>query len=398
MPITDRMRELHQVASLLDALQLRARVARSWPGRHSAHSHTASAGMFELLSGLVAAEEATASALGRSARHRGPDAVCARSILANPEGQPGAWSGSGADARTPRKSCVRRWPGPDRRSYRDGDLASAVAALRRDDGSPLPAGGEARTGRTSPSDPTGLGGDRVPLLPGSAAERGQACRRRRGEATLANPPPTCSLPPFMTPDRDSIRTRSSRSAGGTSYWPAAGASPAGWRTVDIETGIAHGTTLTLRLPARPRVRPPDRCSTATPHRPIPRSATDRPTRKRGNSGRRHAGRRAEQIDPRVQIEPRSASSGVQDARSSSSTTCGGPARSPNRADAVWVTVPPTAGVAGAVPLQGLDQPTPADLGQQRIAGHVRIELGARVTSPGAACRSTPRGCPGRRAG
>jgi len=59
MPITDRMRELHQVASLLDALQLRARVAEELAGQAQRASHTASAGMFELLSGLVAAEEAT---------------------------------------------------------------------------------------------------------------------------------------------------------------------------------------------------------------------------------------------------------------------------------------------------------------------------------------------------
>src|SRR4051794_34416205 len=49
--------ELAELARTLDALQLRVRMSDEVAERHRRSAETASAGMFELLSGLVAAEE-----------------------------------------------------------------------------------------------------------------------------------------------------------------------------------------------------------------------------------------------------------------------------------------------------------------------------------------------------
>jgi len=254
MPLTDRMRELHQVASLLDALQLRARVAEELAEQAQRASHTASAGMFELLSGLVAAEEATRGQLSADLHDTVAQTLSsARSILANPEGQPGAWERVRElieDAEEELRAAMARARPPE---LRDGDLASAVAALRRE----MAARYLLEVKLDWPDEP-----HPVPLVSAVTVYRFfqeallnvvKHADVDEAEATLAIHHDVLvatvhDAGPGFDPDKvESVGGRHvgigllrerARLAGGT---------------VDIETGVAHGTTLTLRLPARPRV-------------------------------------------------------------------------------------------------------------------------------------------------
>src|SRR5207253_5697263 len=60
--------ELAELARTLDALQLRVRMSDEVAERHRRSAETASAGMFELLSGLVAAEEGARGQLAAELR------------------------------------------------------------------------------------------------------------------------------------------------------------------------------------------------------------------------------------------------------------------------------------------------------------------------------------------
>lgn len=130
---TDRMSELHQLGVLLDGLRLRARVAEEMSEQAQRTSETASAGMFELLSGLVAAEEATRGQLSAELHDTVAQTLAAaRAVLANPEGQPGAWERVRElveDADEQVRAAMARSSPPE---LRDRDLASAVAGLRRE--------------------------------------------------------------------------------------------------------------------------------------------------------------------------------------------------------------------------------------------------------------------------
>lgn len=130
---TDRMSELHTLARLMDALQLRARVAEEMAEQAQRTSHTASLGMFQLLSGLVAAEEATRGQLSADLHDTVAQTLAAaRAILANPEGQPGAWERVREltdDAEEEVRAVMARARPPE---LREGDLASAVVSLRRE--------------------------------------------------------------------------------------------------------------------------------------------------------------------------------------------------------------------------------------------------------------------------
>ena len=80
--------EFAELARVLDALHLRVRVADEVAEQSRRTAEQTSAGVFELLSGLVAAEEATRGQLvGRAARHGRP--VAGRGPLAAVRGGPG---------------------------------------------------------------------------------------------------------------------------------------------------------------------------------------------------------------------------------------------------------------------------------------------------------------------
>ncbi len=129
----ERISELQEMGRLLDALQLRARVAEEMAEQAQRSAHTAGAGMFELLSGLVAAEEATRGQLSADLHDTvAQTLMAARSLLGAPEGQQGAWERVREfveDAEEQLRAAMARTRPPE---LRDGDLASAVAGLRRE--------------------------------------------------------------------------------------------------------------------------------------------------------------------------------------------------------------------------------------------------------------------------
>jgi signal transduction histidine kinase len=140
-PVVRGSAELVDLARVLDALQLRARVADEVADQAWRSAERASAGVFELLSGLVAAEEATRGQLSAELHDTVAQTLAvARSVLA--EEQLGrAVAASDADAAATfrrarelvedaeeqvRAVMARARPA----ELRDGDLASAVVALR----------------------------------------------------------------------------------------------------------------------------------------------------------------------------------------------------------------------------------------------------------------------------
>jgi two-component system sensor histidine kinase UhpB len=130
--------ELVDLARVLDALQLRARVADEVAAQAYRSAEQASAGVFELLSGLVAAEEATRGQLSAELHDTVAQTLAAaRAVLHD--------AGASVDGDRPaaleriqelvedaeeqvRAVMARTRPA----ELRDGDLASAVGALRRE--------------------------------------------------------------------------------------------------------------------------------------------------------------------------------------------------------------------------------------------------------------------------
>jgi signal transduction histidine kinase len=125
--------ELRALAQTLDALHLRVRMADDVAERHRRTAETASAGMFELLSGLVAAEEGARGQLSAelhdtvaqslmAARARLGD--CGDPLVGDPE-----VANLVAEAEEQVRAVMARTRPP---ALRDGDLARAVSALRDD--------------------------------------------------------------------------------------------------------------------------------------------------------------------------------------------------------------------------------------------------------------------------
>lgn len=127
----DRVEELAALERLVHTLRTRTAMAEdiSVSARNSAD--TASVGMFELLSGLVAAEEATRGQLSADLHDSvAQTLITARQILANPEGQQGAWErvrGLVEEAEEEIRGTMARTKPPE---LEDGDLATAVSGLR----------------------------------------------------------------------------------------------------------------------------------------------------------------------------------------------------------------------------------------------------------------------------
>ncbi|MBV9369278.1 MAG: hypothetical protein JO074_05575, partial [Frankiales bacterium] len=125
--------ELRALAQTLDALHLRVRMADDVAERHRRTAETASAGMFELLSGLVAAEEGARGQLSAELH----DTVAQSLMAARARLGDGGASVCGdpevadlvAEAEEQVRAVMARTRPP---ALRDGDLARAVSALRDD--------------------------------------------------------------------------------------------------------------------------------------------------------------------------------------------------------------------------------------------------------------------------
>jgi signal transduction histidine kinase len=125
--------ELLELARTLEALHLRVRVADDVAARHRHTAETASAGMFELLSGLVAAEESARGQLSAELHDTvAQTLMLARSLLSSPTLEPPDLASARdlvSEAEDQVRAVMARTRPPARR---DGDLAQAVLTLRDD--------------------------------------------------------------------------------------------------------------------------------------------------------------------------------------------------------------------------------------------------------------------------
>jgi signal transduction histidine kinase len=125
--------ELTELARALDALHLRVRVADELGERHRRDAETVGAGVFELLSGLVAAEEGARGQLSAELHDTvAQSLMIARGLLAtNPESpaEIARLCDYVEDAEEQVRAVMARTRPP---ALRDGDLGSAVAGLRAD--------------------------------------------------------------------------------------------------------------------------------------------------------------------------------------------------------------------------------------------------------------------------
>lgn len=125
--------EVAELASTLDALHLRVRMADQLGELHRRDAETAGAGVFELLSGLVAAEEGARGQLAAELHDTvAQSLMIARGLLAagpRTEADLAKLSDYVEDAEEQVRAVMARTRPP---ALRDGDLASAVAGLRAD--------------------------------------------------------------------------------------------------------------------------------------------------------------------------------------------------------------------------------------------------------------------------
>lgn len=125
MPLTD---ELSELAATLDALHVRVRVADDIAGGHRRTAESASAGMYELLSGLVASEEGTRGQLAAELHDTvAQSLVAARGMLAaDGGGDLSRVEDLVAEAEDQLRAVMARTRPP---ALAEGDLAGAVGGL-----------------------------------------------------------------------------------------------------------------------------------------------------------------------------------------------------------------------------------------------------------------------------
>ena len=123
--------EVAELARVLDALHLRVRVADELGERHRRDAETAGAGVFELLSGLVAAEEGARGQLAAELHDTvAQSLMIARGLLAVPADiDLVKLTDYVEDAEEQVRAVMARTRPP---ALREGDLASAVGGLRAD--------------------------------------------------------------------------------------------------------------------------------------------------------------------------------------------------------------------------------------------------------------------------
>ena len=131
--VTATTAELSELAKVLDALHLRVRVADDLGERHRREAETAGAGVFELLSGLVAAEEGARGQLAAELHDTvAQSLMIARGLLHTKPSSPedlAKLTDYVEDAEEQVRAVMARTRPP---ALREGDLASAVGALRAD--------------------------------------------------------------------------------------------------------------------------------------------------------------------------------------------------------------------------------------------------------------------------
>ena len=131
--VTATTAELAALAKVLDALHLRVRVADDLGERHRREAETAGAGVFELLSGLVAAEEGARGQLAAELHDTvAQSLMIARGLLHARPSSPedlAKLTDYVEDAEEQVRAVMARTRPP---ALREGDLASAVGALRAD--------------------------------------------------------------------------------------------------------------------------------------------------------------------------------------------------------------------------------------------------------------------------
>jgi len=125
--------ELAELSRVLDALHLRVRVADELGERHRLEAQNAGAGVFELLSGLVAAEEGARGQLAAELHDTvAQSLMIARGLLATKPSAPediARVTDYVEDAEEQVRAVMARTRPP---ALREGDLASAVGGLRAD--------------------------------------------------------------------------------------------------------------------------------------------------------------------------------------------------------------------------------------------------------------------------
>jgi len=125
--------ELAELARVLDALHLRVRVGDEVGERHRRDAETAGAGVFELVSGLVAAEEGARGQLAAELHDTvAQSLMIARGLLAANPSNPAdlaRLSDYVEDAEEQVRAVMARTRPP---ALREGDLASAISAMRAD--------------------------------------------------------------------------------------------------------------------------------------------------------------------------------------------------------------------------------------------------------------------------
>jgi signal transduction histidine kinase len=122
--------EMVELARTLDALHLRVRMADEVAERHRRSAETASAGMFELLAGLVEAEEGARGQLSAELHDTvAQSLMTARSLLADRGAEVGEAADLVAEAEEQLRAVMARTRPP---ALREGDLARAVGGLRDD--------------------------------------------------------------------------------------------------------------------------------------------------------------------------------------------------------------------------------------------------------------------------
>ena len=133
--VTRATLEVSELARVLEALHLRTRVADELGERHRRDAETAGAGVFELLSGLVAAEEGARGQLAAELHDTvAQSLMIARGLLATSPSSPAELAKLTdyvEDAEEQVRAVMARTRPP---ALRDGDLASAVGGLRLDMG------------------------------------------------------------------------------------------------------------------------------------------------------------------------------------------------------------------------------------------------------------------------
>src|SRR3954447_4239613 len=122
--------ELVELSRTLEALQVRVRMADEVAERHRRSAETASAGMFELLAGLVEAEEGARGQLSAELHDTvAQSLMTARSLLADAGPEISFAAELVAEAEDQVRAVMARTRPP---ALREGDLARAVGALRDD--------------------------------------------------------------------------------------------------------------------------------------------------------------------------------------------------------------------------------------------------------------------------